>query len=36
MTELVVFYALLSIPLLLGLAYSLYSYRRFKRTNRRM
>ena len=35
MTELIVFYALMSIPLLLGLAYGIYSYRKFKRMERR-
>lgn len=34
MTELILFYALLSIPLLLGLDYGIYSYRKFKRTER--
>lgn len=35
MTELILFYALLSVPVLLGLAYSIYSYRKFKRTKHR-
>lgn len=35
MTELIVFYALLSIPVLLGLAYGIYSYRQFKSTKHR-
>jgi hypothetical protein len=35
MTELILFYALLSIPVLMGLAYSVYSYRKFKLTKHR-
>jgi hypothetical protein len=36
MSELILFYALLSIPVLIGLGYGFYSYRSFTKKKRRI